>query len=77
MADFMEPRGAPATGHVAIDETDRLIASDKVEGTAVFGRDGERLGAESSPQRSEAPAREPGPPPPDRASSRPPRGERQ
>ncbi len=45
MADFMEPRGAPATGHVAIDETDRLIASDKVEGTAVFGRDGERLGA--------------------------------
>ena len=40
-------------------------------------RDGERLGAEGSPQRSEAPAREPGPPPPDRASSRPPRGERQ
>ena len=29
---------------VAIDETDRLIASDKVEGTEVFGRDGRRLG---------------------------------
>lgn len=25
-------------------ETDRMIASDKVEGTAVFGPDGERLG---------------------------------
>lgn len=31
-------------GPVAIDETDRLIASDKVEGTEVFARDGRRLG---------------------------------
>ena len=30
---------------VAVDETDRLIASDKVEGTEVFGRDGTRIGA--------------------------------
>ncbi|PTQ08538.1 photosystem reaction center subunit H [Sphingomonas oleivorans] len=29
---------------VAIDETDRLIASNKVEGTAVYNRQGERLG---------------------------------
>lgn len=28
-----------------IDETGRLIASNKVEGTAVYGRDGERLGS--------------------------------
>ena len=31
-------------GSVATDETDRLIASDKVEGTAVYNRQGERLG---------------------------------
>ena len=35
--------GAGAGG-VATDETDRLIASDKVEGTAVYDRQGERLG---------------------------------
>jgi hypothetical protein len=29
---------------VAIEETDRLIASDKVEGTAVYNRQSERLG---------------------------------
>ena len=29
---------------VATDETDRLIASNKVEGTAVYGIDGEKLG---------------------------------
>ena len=34
-----------ATDEIAIDETDRLIASNKVEGTAVYGRDGERLGS--------------------------------
>jgi hypothetical protein len=28
-----------------VDETGRLIASNKVEGTAVYGRDGERLGS--------------------------------
>ena len=32
--------GAP----VEVDETDRLIASNKVEGTAVYNRQGERLG---------------------------------
>jgi uncharacterized protein YrrD len=31
---------APAT-----DETDRLIASNKVEGTAVYDRDGNKLGS--------------------------------
>ena len=30
---------------VNTDETDRLIASDKVEGTAVYNRAGERLGS--------------------------------
>src|SRR5688500_155350 len=35
--------GSGASG-VATDETDRLIASDKVEGTAVYNRQGERLG---------------------------------
>ncbi len=34
-------------GHegLPIDETDRLIASNKVEGTAVYARDGARLGS--------------------------------
>jgi PRC-barrel domain len=32
------------TGAVATDETDRLIAADKVEGTAVYNRMSERLG---------------------------------
>ena len=36
---------APAAAPVAVDETDRLIASDKVVGAEVFGRDGRRLGA--------------------------------
>ncbi|KAA2236663.1 PRC-barrel domain-containing protein [Salinarimonas soli] len=36
MAESREP--------LAVDETDRLIAANKVEGTAVFGRSGERLG---------------------------------
>ena len=31
-------------GSVVTDETSRLIASDKVEGTAVYNRKGERLG---------------------------------
>lgn len=33
------------TVDTATDETSRLIASNKVEGTAVFSRDGERLGS--------------------------------
>jgi len=32
------------TDTIAIDETARLISSDKVDGTAVYGTDGERLG---------------------------------
>jgi sporulation protein YlmC with PRC-barrel domain len=36
--------GAVPEQGVAIDETERLIASDKVEGTAVYNRQGERLG---------------------------------
>jgi hypothetical protein len=32
------------SGSIATDETDRLIASNKVEGTAVYNRKGERLG---------------------------------
>jgi hypothetical protein len=32
------------TGGADIEETDRLIASDKVEGTAVYNRQGEHLG---------------------------------
>ena len=34
-----------AAGGVATDETDRLIASNKVDGTAVYNRQGERLGS--------------------------------
>ncbi len=33
------------SGSVATDETDRLIASNKVEGTAVYNRQGERMGS--------------------------------
>lgn len=35
----------PTMSSLAIDETDRLIASDKVAGTAVYGRNEERLGS--------------------------------
>lgn len=34
-----------ADSSVATDETQRLIASNKVEGTAVYDRDGEKLGS--------------------------------
>jgi sporulation protein YlmC with PRC-barrel domain len=33
------------TSDVETDETSRLIASNKVEGTAVYNRSGERLGS--------------------------------
>ena len=36
--------GMAGAGNVATDETDRLIASNKVEGTAVYNRQGEHLG---------------------------------
>jgi sporulation protein YlmC with PRC-barrel domain len=46
MANYATTTTAGATPEqgVAIDETERLIASDKVEGTAVYNRQGERLG---------------------------------
>ena len=34
-----------ADTNIATDETDRLIASNKVEGTAVYNRNGDRLGS--------------------------------
>ena len=40
--------GGTGAGQVATDETERLIASNKVEGTAVYNRQGERLGTVSS-----------------------------
>ena len=40
----MRTESAGTGGVVATEETDRLIASDKVEGTAVYNRQGERLG---------------------------------
>ena len=44
---MVEVNVTPAAGAapVAIEETDRLIASDKVEGTAVYGRDGHHIGS--------------------------------
>ena len=42
------PPGATAAGtggSAETDETDRLISSNKVEGTAVYNRQGERLGS--------------------------------
>ncbi|PEQ11454.1 photosystem reaction center subunit H [Novosphingobium sp. PC22D] len=33
------------TDPIAIDETERLIASDKVEGTRVYNREGDKLGS--------------------------------
>jgi PRC-barrel domain len=33
------------TDRLAADETDRLISSEKVEGTAVYDRNGDRLGS--------------------------------
>ena len=42
----MQSTTGTATGSpAATDETSRLIASDKVEGTAVYNRQGERLGS--------------------------------
>ena len=36
--------GASSSGSAAVDETDELIASNEVEGTAVYNRQGERIG---------------------------------
>jgi hypothetical protein len=38
-------RTATTAAHLEADETDRLISSEKVEGTAVYDRRGERLGS--------------------------------
>ena len=49
MQDENETRGmageAGTRGSVAINETESLIASDKVEGTPVYNRQGEHLGS--------------------------------
>ena len=37
--------GADTTGRVQRDETVSLIASDKVEGTAVYGADRKKIGS--------------------------------
>ena len=44
MAEFEVRKPVMSPGDVSIDETHRLIASDRVEGTAVYNRDGEHLG---------------------------------
>ena len=38
-------RTGTTDGGIAVDETDRLIASDKVEGTSVYDRQGTSLGS--------------------------------
>ena len=47
MSDAAGTTGGGATGEqgVAVNETERLIASDKVEGTPVYNRAGERIGS--------------------------------
>src|SRR5579864_6957357 len=42
---MQSPTTTMAGGPVATDETDRLISSDKVVGTAVYNRQGEHLGS--------------------------------
>ena len=44
MTDYTTGAGAIGTGGVSTDETTALIASNKVEGTAVYNRAGEHLG---------------------------------
>ncbi|GAA0439565.1 hypothetical protein GCM10009095_03190 [Sphingomonas molluscorum] len=34
-----------ANTNIATDEADRLIASDKIEGTAVYNRNGDKIGS--------------------------------
>ena len=43
-----ESTGTASSSGVATDETEELISSNKVEGTAVYNREGERLGTVSS-----------------------------
>jgi hypothetical protein len=42
-----ESTGTGSSSGVATDETEELISSNKVEGTAVYNREGERLGTVS------------------------------
>ena len=44
MADYTTSTGMSGTGSVATDETSELIASNKVEGTEVYNRQGDHLG---------------------------------
>jgi len=39
------PGSRLASGEVAVDETRRLIAADKVEGTSVYNQEGDNLGS--------------------------------
>jgi hypothetical protein len=51
MTAYENPKGAASMGtrssqqSIATNETDRLIASDKVEGTAVYNKAGDHLGS--------------------------------
>src|SRR3954447_10875064 len=44
MSDYTSRTGTGGSGTVATDETSELIASNKVEGTQVYNRQGENLG---------------------------------
>jgi hypothetical protein len=44
MSDYTSRAGTSGSGTVATDETSELIASNKVEGTRVYNRQGENLG---------------------------------
>ena len=44
MSDYSSRTGTSGSGTVATDETGELIASNKVEGTRVYNRQGENLG---------------------------------
>ena len=44
MSDYSSGTGTSGSGTVATDETSELIASNKVEGTRVYNRQGENLG---------------------------------
>jgi hypothetical protein len=45
MSDTGTTRGPARKDQLPVDETQRLIASDRVEGTTVFDRDGKSLGS--------------------------------
>ena len=53
------PEATGGTGSAATDETDQLISSTKVEGTAVYNQQGERLGTVASFMVNSARARSP------------------